>query len=61
MIRQYPPPPATYCSERWNRNVAPIDRLSLAGEDFKSGRKWPTTTQGVQQVWDIVCHIDPME
>jgi hypothetical protein len=43
-------------SERRNRNVAPIDRLSLAGEDFKSGRTWPTTTQGVQQVWDIVRH-----
>ncbi|KAI0280101.1 hypothetical protein BGY98DRAFT_965617 [Russula aff. rugulosa BPL654] len=37
----------------YDPNVAPIDRLSLAGEDFKSGRKWPTTTQGVQQVWDI--------
>lgn len=34
-------------------NVAPIDRLSLAGEDFKSGRTWPSTMQGVQHVWDI--------
>ena len=48
-------------SDRWDRNVAPIDRLSLAGEDFKSGRSWPTTTQGVQHVWDIVRHIDPMK
>lgn len=44
-----------------NRYVAPIDRLSLAGEDFKSGRTWPTTTQGVQHVWDIVRHIDLMQ
>lgn len=44
-------------SELWNRNVAPIDRLSVAGEDFKSGRTWPTAAQGVQHVWDIVRHI----
>lgn len=37
----------------YDPNVAPIDRLSLAGENFKTGRTWPTTTQSVQHVWDI--------
>ncbi len=46
------------CSELRNRNMTPIDRLYQAGVDFKSGRSWPTATQGVQQVWDIVRHVD---
>jgi hypothetical protein len=40
-----------------NRNLAAIDRLYQAGVDFKSGRTWPTATQGVQHVWDIVRHV----
>jgi hypothetical protein len=42
------------CSERRNRNMAALDRLYQAGGDFKTGRTWPTATQGVQHVWDIV-------
>lgn len=44
------------CSELCNRNMAPIDRLYQAGVDFKNGRTWPTTFQGVSHVWDIVRH-----
>ena len=42
--------------------MAAMDRLYQAGVDFKSGRTWPTATQGVQHVWDIVCprNLDPM-
>ena len=36
--------------------MAAIDRLYQAGVDFKNGRSWPTATQGVQHVWDIVRH-----
>jgi hypothetical protein len=39
-------------SELWDRNMAAMDRLYQAGIDFKS--TWPTATQGVQHVWDIV-------
>jgi hypothetical protein len=38
--------------------MTPIDRLYQASVDFKSGRSWPTATQGVQHVWDIVRHVD---
>jgi hypothetical protein len=52
-----PPPLIAFCvpcSERRNRNMAAMDRLYQAGVDFKNGRTWPTATQGVQHVWDIV-------
>lgn len=41
---------------RCNRNMAAVDRLYQAGLDFKAGRSWPTATQGIQHVWDIVRH-----
>ncbi|KAH9983811.1 hypothetical protein BJV74DRAFT_595128 [Russula compacta] len=37
----------------YDANMAPIDRLYQAGVDFKNGRTWPTTFQGVSHVWDI--------
>jgi len=59
MMRQYTLPPlhpAFRTLSRCNRNMAAIDRLYQAGVDFKNGRSWPTATQGVQHVWDIVRH-----
>jgi len=38
----------------YDANLPPVDRLYQAGVDFKNGRSWPTATQGVQHVWDIV-------
>lgn len=63
-MREYPRllPPLYVTLNFGNRNMAAMDRLYQAGVDFKSGRTWPTATQGVQHVWDIVCprDLDPM-
>jgi hypothetical protein len=59
MMRQYTLPSlrsAFRALNRCNRNMAAVDRLYQAGIDFKNGRAWPTATQGVQHVWDIVRH-----
>ena len=44
-------------SELRNKNVASLDRLSVVGEHFKSGRTWATAAQGVQHVWVIIPDI----
>jgi len=59
MMRQYTLPSLHFAFRalnRCDRNMAAVDRLYQAGVDFKNGRSWPTATQGVQHVWDIVRH-----